>query len=197
MKTTNAKTPGVARFRRSVFGQKPTYTCGMCKKLTRETGDGESSCDLCAACYRAAGIENEHFDGYHDETPSDECPKCNTGKPEVSPAPTDKKENTMATTKTTGNAAKAKSEVAKLIKKLTGLKDKSDNEGRAIRRMLRKLGHWGGLGTKGADHSPAKAKAPAKADKIVKAARKQEKKLTAPLTLTPTAKAAREAAAAE
>lgn len=53
------------------------------------------------------------------------------------------KEDPMAN-KTTGNATKAKTEVAKLVKKLEALEDKSNAEGRAIRRMLRKLGHMGG-----------------------------------------------------
>lgn len=52
----------------------------------------------------------------------------------------------MATTKkATGNAAKAQSEIKKLLAKLERLAKKSDSEGRAIRRLLRKLGHKGGL----------------------------------------------------
>ncbi len=56
-----------------------------------------------------------------------------------------RKENTVAN-KNTGNAAKAQAEIKKLINRLVALKDKSDSEGRKIRRMLRKLGHRGGCG---------------------------------------------------
>jgi len=40
-----------------------TYKCGMCGKLTRETGDGESYVDLCKICYEKAGDENSVADG--------------------------------------------------------------------------------------------------------------------------------------
>lgn len=52
-------------------------------------------------------------------------------------------------------ATNVKAEVAKLVKKLLTLKDKSDAEGRKIRRILRKLGHKGGTG-KGPGRKPAK-----------------------------------------
>jgi hypothetical protein len=42
------------------------YTCNSCGKLTRETGEGESRCDLCAACYYEAGLENTHNDDHVD-----------------------------------------------------------------------------------------------------------------------------------
>ena len=43
------------------------YTCFNCKRRTRETGDGESTCQLCKRCYEEAGYENEHSDkGSHD-----------------------------------------------------------------------------------------------------------------------------------
>lgn len=35
----------------SGMGRSSTYHCQFCGKLTRETGDGEGSCLLCAACY--------------------------------------------------------------------------------------------------------------------------------------------------
>lgn len=38
------------------------YTCRICGKKTRETGDGESSVDACAKCYYEGGLENEHSD---------------------------------------------------------------------------------------------------------------------------------------
>lgn len=41
------------------------YTCIDCKEQTRETGEGESQFDLCAACYEIAGMENQHSDDGH------------------------------------------------------------------------------------------------------------------------------------
>lgn len=32
--------------------------------------------DMCAACYDVAGLENEHSDGHHAETPNADCPQC-------------------------------------------------------------------------------------------------------------------------
>ena len=39
------------------------YTCVECGKLTRETGECESGCQLCRKCYEIAGLENELQDG--------------------------------------------------------------------------------------------------------------------------------------
>lgn len=39
------------------FGS-PVYTCRICSKQTRETGDGESDCDLCWKCFEICGLEN-------------------------------------------------------------------------------------------------------------------------------------------
>jgi hypothetical protein len=39
------------------------YKCGCCGKMTRETGEDESSCQLCAYCYIEAGWENSLSDG--------------------------------------------------------------------------------------------------------------------------------------
>jgi hypothetical protein len=52
------------------------YKCECCGKETRETGDGESSVNLCAKCYYEAGIENEHLDGEHKIKPHPDCPLC-------------------------------------------------------------------------------------------------------------------------
>jgi len=41
------------------------YECKACGKQTRETGDGESSCELCRACHDDAGLENTHSDQHH------------------------------------------------------------------------------------------------------------------------------------
>lgn len=46
------------------------YVCDMCGKKTRETGDGESGCNLCRKCYNEAGMDNEISDGHVT------CPKC-------------------------------------------------------------------------------------------------------------------------
>ena len=55
-----------------------TYICSnpSCGKRTRETGQGESSCELCKACYLACLMENEHGDRYHDDNKRDDCPDC-------------------------------------------------------------------------------------------------------------------------
>lgn len=53
------------------------YPCLVCKKLTRSTGRGDNeNVNLCAACYDAAGIENEHYDGHHQYEPCAQCPLC-------------------------------------------------------------------------------------------------------------------------
>ena len=41
----------------------PTYICGICTRRTRETGEGESGCQLCADCFYIAGMDNQHNDG--------------------------------------------------------------------------------------------------------------------------------------
>lgn len=65
-----------ARFRRSVWGASALYVCRACGKRTRETGDGESGCELCRDCYHVAGLENEHLDGLHADAPVADCPRC-------------------------------------------------------------------------------------------------------------------------
>lgn len=62
----------VSRFQRG----SAVYTCRVCGKRTRETGDSESFVFLCAACYEEAGWENEHQDGYHEDQPNPSCPFC-------------------------------------------------------------------------------------------------------------------------
>ena len=39
------------------------YQCQCCQRQTRETGLGESGCDLCAFCYEVSGFENSLSDG--------------------------------------------------------------------------------------------------------------------------------------
>lgn len=40
-----------------------TFDCGVCKRLTRNTGDN-GGVDLCPQCYELAGMENSISDGY-------------------------------------------------------------------------------------------------------------------------------------
>jgi len=106
----------VATFTRNHMG-KSTYTCINCEKVTRETGQGESGCELCAKCFDEAGYENEHTDGGHEcGSNPDYCPACRPGytdwacdrTKEYHPRPNDE-ETTMtekkpATKKTTTKA---------------------------------------------------------------------------------------------
>lgn len=54
------------------------YTCKVCQtaKPIDEWDRDSHGCDLCVSCYDAAGLENEHSDGYHDDTPDPNCPDC-------------------------------------------------------------------------------------------------------------------------
>lgn len=57
----------VAKFKKSnLAGPGPTYKCRACYKLTRETGEGESGCELCAFCFLESSLKNERND-YPDE----------------------------------------------------------------------------------------------------------------------------------
>ena len=51
------------------------YTCDSCGKRTRETGNSESYCGMCAKCYDDGGIENGHTDNGHPYRLLD-CPLC-------------------------------------------------------------------------------------------------------------------------
>jgi len=54
--------------------------CRMCKKLTTwSDSNGYAGLALCKACFEEASLENEHFDGYHAETPHKACPHCQKG----------------------------------------------------------------------------------------------------------------------
>jgi hypothetical protein len=81
----------VSKFQGGMKGA--VYKCGYCGKMTRETGDGESSVGMCAKCYEEGGLENEHSDndgqhviGYKDGKyiygKHPRCPSCreNIGK---------------------------------------------------------------------------------------------------------------------
>ena len=39
-----------------------TYNCGICRKLTRDTGRGELGLELCAHCMLSAYVENSASD---------------------------------------------------------------------------------------------------------------------------------------
>ena len=45
------------------FDRHGTYICDSCGKLTRETGQDESSVQLCRLCYEEALLFNELQDG--------------------------------------------------------------------------------------------------------------------------------------
>jgi len=40
------------------------FTCCSCGKKTRETGDGNSDCELCPVCFLASGLGNNLADNY-------------------------------------------------------------------------------------------------------------------------------------
>ena len=113
-----------ATFKRTGFGNHAVYTCSSCKKQTRETGQGESGCDLCAKCYDEAGWENSHTDGNHDcGSEPDFCPACRPGYTGWACDPTnqyhnndDKKETTVTT------ATPTKPTTKKATKKTTAKK---------------------------------------------------------------------------
>lgn len=56
----------INKFRRD-FSGKSVYTCNVCKRQTRNTGDN-GSCDLCPQCFELAGIENTFSDYGADST---------------------------------------------------------------------------------------------------------------------------------
>jgi len=51
------------------------YTCMICEKQTRETGQGESQFCLCAPCMEISQTENGHSDGGHSGDVWD-CEEC-------------------------------------------------------------------------------------------------------------------------
>lgn len=40
-------------------------------------GAGEDFRYVCVTCYDQSGLENEHEDGGHEDTPNNDCPTCN------------------------------------------------------------------------------------------------------------------------
>lgn len=57
--------PDNRRFQGGGFGHHGAgaYRCDDCGKLTRETGEGESSLHMCAFCYLRSGLRNSLLDG--------------------------------------------------------------------------------------------------------------------------------------
>jgi hypothetical protein len=53
---------------------------GCERKLEAREFDG-SGTDPCPRCYKEAGLENEHQDGYHREQPNADCPMCEVPQP--------------------------------------------------------------------------------------------------------------------
>ena len=68
----------VRKFQKSRGGQTGgVYTCRSCGKKTRETGEGESGCELCLYCFEESGWENHHSDNGHDpEVHPFDCLEC-------------------------------------------------------------------------------------------------------------------------
>lgn len=52
------------------------YTCRICGKSTRETGEGEGELELCRKCYIEAGQENTYLDSHSKENPDKTCKFC-------------------------------------------------------------------------------------------------------------------------
>jgi hypothetical protein len=52
----------VSRFTAQPRAGTPVYTCRLCDKRTRETGEGESGVQLCARCFAICGEENAMAD---------------------------------------------------------------------------------------------------------------------------------------
>lgn len=63
------------------FDRAGCYKCKMCGKLTRETGNQESSVEMCYKCDIDSGQENAHVDGVHDKTPAPGCYICEKRPP--------------------------------------------------------------------------------------------------------------------
>lgn len=52
----------LARFQKQFRGMSPVYTCRMCKKATRDTGNDEAGVELCYRCLKVAEAENAGSD---------------------------------------------------------------------------------------------------------------------------------------
>lgn len=61
MKST--QTHRISRFQKG----SSTYSCTVCGKLTRDTGDGEDMLHQCADCYESGGDANAVADGHMSE----------------------------------------------------------------------------------------------------------------------------------
>ena len=54
------------------------YTCRICDKRTRATGQSEEHAVLCANCFEECGNENEHLDTH--DAPVDGCQYCDSSQ---------------------------------------------------------------------------------------------------------------------
>lgn len=54
--------------------------CRSCGKMTHQDVGG-MGLEMCAECIEKSGLENEHSDGYHDDDPHPECPRCQRHTP--------------------------------------------------------------------------------------------------------------------
>jgi hypothetical protein len=50
----------------------------MCGKATHSSNRGCVDIQLCNDCLEKAGLENEHYDGYHQDNPDKRCLLCKT-----------------------------------------------------------------------------------------------------------------------
>lgn len=55
-----------------------TIVCQVCNKRRQmaNINNGAIGGRTCMDCYDQQGIENEHMDGYHEETPDANCSLC-------------------------------------------------------------------------------------------------------------------------
>lgn len=58
----------VSRFQKQFRGMTPVYTCRICQKRTRDTGNDEAGVELCYRCLKVAEAENAASD-YGDGSP--------------------------------------------------------------------------------------------------------------------------------
>lgn len=61
-------------------GSNQPRKCEGCGKLTAMV-QGDATTQLCRKCYDEAGLENEHEDGLHDDSPVADCPTCRRMQP--------------------------------------------------------------------------------------------------------------------
>lgn len=72
-----ALTESAQKAHRTETGEVKGKLCAECgvNKVDKKTQGRDST--MCASCFKQAEIQNEHFDGGHDETPMSNCGLCN------------------------------------------------------------------------------------------------------------------------